>query len=88
MYYEEKIEQILIEFKELFNKMLNNKYSKDTTNEILFIDLLLEVKTAYPELNRLLNRVCYYYSEVDDSEEKLEFLMLLYNNIKEAVYGK
>lgn len=87
MYYEEKIEQIIVNFTQLFYRMLNDKNYSESPKPILFYDIINTVEKYYPEHSTLLNRVRYFYTEVEDSEEKLECLVLLYKNIKEAIYG-
>lgn len=84
MYYEEKIEYIIKEFKQLFIEMLEIKQYPNAENLVFFSSLLNAVKKCYPEKANILDRINYYYSEVQDSEEKLEFLMLLYKNLKEV----
>lgn len=84
MYYEEKIEKVLDEFRTLFIEMLQNK----TQEAYYFPELVSSVKYYYPDLQIMLDRLLYYYIEVEDSEEKLECLIRLYSNIKEAVYGR
>ena len=88
MYFEEKIEKILDEFKALFTQMLQNKNFNTSTDPVFFAELVSNVKYFYPDIQIMLDRLLYYYIEVEDSEEKLESLILLYSNIKEAVYGR
>lgn len=87
MYYEEKINYIINEFRELFLKMLKEKNCIFNDDSFLFSALIKKVKQYFPEQKELFERVLYYYYEVEDSEEKLELLMILYKNIKEAIYG-
>lgn len=84
MYYEEKIEYIINQFKQLFIEMLEEKKYPNAQNLIFFSSLLKAVKKFYPEKAIILDRINYYYSEVQDSDEKLEYLMLLYKNLKEV----
>ena len=88
MYFEEKIEKILDEFKTLFIQMLQNKNYNTLPEPCFFANLISNVKYFYPNIQLMLDRLLYYYIEVEDSEEKLENLILLYSNIKEAVYGR
>lgn len=87
-YYEEKIEYIYDRFKELFIEMLKKKNCPNIDEFIFFSTYAFYTKKYYPELVSKINRVMYYYTEEKDSEEKLEYLMRLYKNIKEIVYGK
>ena len=88
MYYEEKIEKVLDEFRTLFIEMLQNKNFNALPDPCFFAELVSNVKYFYPDIQILLDRLLYYYIEVEDSEEKLENLILIYSNIKEAIYGR
>ncbi len=84
-YYEEKIEYIWEKFYELFVELLKKKNCQKIDSFIFFTQFAYEVKKQYPNISQRIDRVIYYHSEVDDSDEKLDYLMSLYKIIKESV---
>lgn len=83
---EKKIVQVIEEFKKLFVKMLQDKGVTYVSETGYFADIAINAKAHYPEVASRINRVLYYYSEEDDSEEKLDYMMRLYKIIKESTY--
>lgn len=88
IYYDSKIETIFHEYIKLFKKMLELKKVNVNNESILFFNLATLIKKEYPELSNKINMVLYYFYDVDNSEEKLEYLMILYKKIKEKAYGQ
>ena len=85
-YYEDRILQLIEEFKELYIRMLRDKNDEMSSNE-LFSIISRKTKSMYPELENKINEVSFYYSNENDSEEKLYYMLNLYKVIKEKVYG-
>lgn len=86
-YYEKKIKITLDEFKKLFLNMLNDKNCIDIGETNYFTTIAIKTQQYYPEVVDKIDTVLYYYTEEQDSEEKLEYMMKLYKIIKENVYG-
>lgn len=86
-YYEKKIKMTLDEFKKLFLNMLNDKECTDVNETNYFTTIAIKTQQYYPEVVDKIDTVLYYYTEEQDSEEKLEYMMKLYKIIKEKVYG-
>ena len=84
---EKRIVKVLNEFRKLFLQMLKDKGIKNILENSYFAEIAINAKVNYPQVASNINRVLYYYSEEDDSDEKLEDLMNLYQTIKEKVYG-
>ena len=87
-YYKKRIDTIYDRFYSLFKEMLIKADYKNADNLLFFIEMAKEVKKLYPNLSEQVGRVVYYYTDVNDSEEKMEYLLLLYINIKENFYGR
>jgi len=85
-YYKNRIDYIFKKFKKLYIDMLEQKdYFKEKDN--YFLPLLgKKAKQCYPKVGNWIDRVNYYYYEVSDSDEKMDYLIRLYKNIKEDVY--
>jgi len=82
-FYEEKIEIIFDKFYDLFWKVLENKCCNKVYDFFQTTEL---VKKHYPKISQKIDRVIYYYLEVNDSDEKLDYLISLYKSIKESLY--
>ena len=82
-FYKEKIEIIFDKFYDLFMKMLKKKNNLND-NLLLFEQVAENVKKYYPQIAQKIDRVIYYYIEVDDSDEKMDYLMSLYKRVKEC----
>lgn len=82
-FYEEKIEIIFDKFYDLFLLMLENKKCNKEDDFIKSAEL---VKKYYPKISKKIDRVVFYYLEGNDLDEKLDYLMILYKDIKENCY--
>lgn len=82
-FYEEKIEIIFDKFYDLFWSMLEDKKCNKVDDFITTTEL---IKKYYPQISTKIDRVVFYYLEVNDCDEKLDYLMSLYKVIKEKFY--
>ena len=82
-FYEEKIEIIFDKFYDLFWLMLENKKCNKEDDFIKSAEL---VKKYYPKISKKIDRVVFYYLEGNDLDEKLDYLIVLYKDIKENCY--
>lgn len=82
-FYEEKIEIIFDKFYDLFWSMLEDKKCNKVDDFITTTEL---IKKYYPQISTKIDIVVFYYLEVNDCDEKLDYLMSLYKVIKEKFY--